>query len=86
MFYVYLLQSNIREEKFYLGFTNDLARRLSEHNRGESIYTEPFSPWHLVYYEAFVSERDARQRERKLKYHAKRMHELKKRLGGSIQF
>lgn len=53
MKYVYILQSEIHPDRFYIGSTNDLARRLSEHNNGESIHTNKFKPWKIKTYIAF---------------------------------
>jgi len=76
MFYVYLLR-NKRTQELYYGYTNNLKRRLDEHNKkGE---------WILVYYEASLSELDARERERKLKYYGQTRTCLKKRLRESLK-
>ena len=83
MFYVYLLQSTIKKE-FYLGSTNDLKQRLADHNNKKSTSTARYAPWKLIYYEAFRTEKDARNRESNLKHHGKGMSELKKRLKYSI--
>lgn len=66
MFYVYLLQSK-KSGDLYTGFTTDLKKRLLEHNRGESKSTKKRSDWHCIYYEACLSESDARRREDYLK-------------------
>ena len=66
MYYVYILKSK-RNGKFYKGFTKDLRRRIREHKTGNSIYTDNNRPWKLVYYEAFVAEKDARIEEQFLK-------------------
>jgi len=36
MFYVYILKSE-KDGKLYIGYTNDLKRRLEEHNSGKNI-------------------------------------------------
>jgi len=66
MHYVYILQSE-KNGKLYKGLTDDLKRRLKEHNSGNSTYTKSNGPWKLVYYEAFLSKRDARREELFLK-------------------
>jgi len=66
MYYVYFIQNEI--DKIYYGSTNDLKRRISEHNIGLSYSTKGHL-WRLVYYEAYSAEYDARQREKQLKYH-----------------
>ncbi len=80
MYYVYVLQNKIRSQ-IYVGSTNDLRRRLAEHNQGKERSTKRYMPWKLIYYEAFNSESFARQREMKLKYNGNAMKELKKRIG-----
>ena len=67
MFYVYILQSIIFPEHFYVGCTNDLKRRLKEHNNGNSVHTNKFKPWDLRGYIAFDSEEKAQIFEKFLK-------------------
>jgi len=66
MHYVYILKSK-KNGKFYKGLTDDLKRRIKEHNSGNSTFTRNNGPWELVYYEAFKSEKDARIEEKFLK-------------------
>jgi len=58
MFYVYLLHST-KDNGFYIGFSTDLKRRLSEHTRGDSFATKSRGPWKLIYYEAYTEREDA---------------------------
>lgn len=53
MKYVYILQSEIDPERFYTGSTNDLNRRLEEHNSGQSVHTNKYKPWKIKTYIAF---------------------------------
>ena len=48
MFYVYLLHS-AKDNGFYIGYSTDLKRRLSEHTRGASLATKSRGPWKLIY-------------------------------------
>ena len=66
MYYVYVLLS-LKDKKFYIGFTNDLKRRLKEHNSGKNISTKSRLPLELIYYEAHLSKADAERRERYFK-------------------
>ncbi len=66
MYYVYILKSE-RNGKLYKGLTNDLKRRIKEHNSGKSTFTRNNGPWKLIYYETFLSEKDARIEEKFLK-------------------
>ncbi len=47
MFYVYIIKS-ISTNQVYIGFTNNLKRRLNEHNSDDGIYTSKYAPWKLV--------------------------------------
>jgi len=66
MFYVYLLHST-KDNGFYIGFSTDLKRRLSEHRLGASFATKSRGPWKLIYYEAYTEREDAEGREKFLK-------------------
>lgn len=66
MFYAYVLKSG-KYNKLYTGYTNDLKRRLKEHNSGQSTYTRNKGPYELIYYEACLNEFDAKAREIYLK-------------------
>ena len=84
MYYVYLLKSDNASE-LYIGYTSDLRRRVAEHNRkGKKHTSRKNSTWTLVYYEAFKSQADAMERERKLKKHGSGKQELYKRLPNSL--
>jgi putative endonuclease len=66
MHYVYVLRS-LKDSKFYIGYTENLERRLNEHNDGKVTSTKHRSPFELVYYEACKNQKDALRRERYLK-------------------
>ena len=67
MKYVYLLESVEYRDQTYIGLTDDLRSRLSEHNRGHSSHTDKYKPWRLVTYVAFSDDRKAIEFERYLK-------------------
>ena len=83
MFYVYALKS-LKDGSLYIGSTNDLKRRIAEHNKGEGMSTKKRSPFELVYYEAYKAEKDARYREHNLKRFAVAHYHLKKRIACSL--
>jgi predicted GIY-YIG superfamily endonuclease len=56
MFYVYILRSLTFPDKIYIGHTNDLKRRINEHNSGASFHTSKFQPWKIECYLAFACE------------------------------
>ena len=82
MYYVYILENKLKGQ-IYTGSTNNLERRLAEHNSGKEISTKRYMPWALIYYEAYATEELARQREKKLKYNGNAIRELKRRIGGA---
>ena len=84
MHYVYLIKS-IKDKNFYIGSTNDLRRRLDEHNNGLVFSTKLRVPFELVYYEAYRVEKDARQREKNLKLRSRAFAQLKKRIQNSLK-
>jgi putative endonuclease len=65
--YVYLLESIASPAQRYVGITNDLRRRLSDHNAGRSKHTAKFVPWRVVTYLAFTDDLKAADFEQYLK-------------------
>jgi len=84
MFYVYILKSK-KDNRLYLGYTNDLRKRLKEHNLGLVNSTRLRTPLRLVYYEAYAIRQDATKREHNLKLRAKALRQLKNRVRGSLE-
>ena len=78
-YYRYILQS-LKDKKVYIGYTNDLKRRLQEHNTKKSLATKCRAPFKLVYYEAYLSKQNAQHRERNLKFWAQAYTALMKRI------
>jgi len=66
MGFLYILRS-ASSGRFYVGSTNDLERRMSEHNRSHSPATRGRGPWALVYSEALPTLLEARRRELEIK-------------------
>ena len=46
--YVYLLQSEAVPNQRYVGSTDNLKKRVAEHNAGASPHTSHWRPWKLV--------------------------------------
>lgn len=65
-FYTYILES-ASDDKIYIGYTNNLRRRIEEHNKGESFATEFRAPFRLIYFKACAEKEDAKRREKYLK-------------------
>ena len=62
---VYILQN--LEGRFYIGLSQDVARRLVQHNAGVSRWTRGRGPWSLVWTSASMTLSDARKLESLLK-------------------
>lgn len=82
MYYFYIIKNE--HEDLYYGSTNDLKRRLQEHQSGQSFATKGHN-WDLVYYEAFLDETDARDREQKIKNNTGTKKHLLRRISRSRQ-
>ena len=65
-YYVYILRS-LKSKKWYTGYTNDLRKRFSDHQKNLSAYTKGRGPFKLIYNQASLHEEDAKARERYLK-------------------
>lgn len=81
MYYVYFILNELNY--LYYGSTNDLRNRLMQHNSGKCISTKGHQ-WKLIYYEAYLSESDAREREQRLKYHGQALAQVKRRIRRSF--
>ena len=77
--FVYLLRSK-STGAFYVGWSTDLNRRVTDHNSGNSSYTKSRGPWELVGYEEFDNQEKAKKREKTLKHNPRMMLLFKKRL------
>lgn len=66
MYYVYILQSS-KSGILYYGYTEDLKKRVVEHNDGKSKFTKGHKPWQLVWYCAFEGKQKAKDFELYLK-------------------
>jgi len=62
----YILFSS-KLNKYYVGSTTDINRRIEDHNRGKEKFTSKGTPWVLVYSETFDELSVARKRERQIK-------------------
>ena len=83
MCYVYVIQNE--KKQFYIGYTTNLHNRLAAHNAGENASTRGHK-WHLVYFEAYVSERYALEREQSLKKNRRMKTILLNRVRESLSF
>lgn len=83
MFYVYVLKSKINN-KVYVGFSDNLKKRIKKHNQGLVQSTKNLRSLTLIYYEAYLSKKDALIREKRLKQFAKGFASLKNRIKNSL--
>ena len=81
---MYILRSESKVTKHYVGITQNILRRLNEHNAGKSKFTSGFVPWRVIHVEAFGSMKEARVREKYFKTGAGRRF-IKKSLPKSAE-
>lgn len=66
MYYTYVLQN--KDKSLYIGYSSNLKQRVHDHLNGKgSKITKNEDDWKLIYYEAYLSEKDALSREKFLK-------------------
>ena len=65
--FVYILKSLVSESRFYTGLTDDVERRLAEHNDGQTFSTKDDKPWKVVCSIWFENQDTAERFEKYLK-------------------
>nr|WP_330387845.1 GIY-YIG nuclease family protein [Anaerobium acetethylicum] len=66
MNYTYILKCS--DESLYTGWTNNLEKRIADHNSGKGAkYTRGRGPVSLLYYETFETREEAMRRENEIK-------------------
>jgi predicted GIY-YIG superfamily endonuclease len=78
VFYVYVLKDP-KSGALYYGFSGNLRQRFEQHQK-----MPKHAGWTLVYYEAYLHEQDARDRERMLKQYGAARGHLKQRITRSL--
>jgi putative endonuclease len=80
--YVYVLgcRSGVRHLT-YVGWTNDIARRLKQHNAGTGARATRGRNWVLLHTEMFADKREAMSRE----WHLKRDRGFRKQLAQALR-
>jgi len=66
MWYIYIIKS-VLNNRYYIGCTSNIERRILEHNNGYNISTKKDKPWKVVYCEEFNDQQKAYSREKKIK-------------------
>ena len=64
--FLYILQSQ-KDGDYYKGVTQDIEKRLFEHNTGQSTFTSTKTPWQLVYQKEMPNKRVAMIEKKRLK-------------------
>ena len=73
IFFVYIIYSPFLD-KFYVGYTSDLEKRLLDHNTGISDFTSRTSDWEMKYTESFPDRQLAMKREKEIKKKKSRIY------------
>lgn len=66
MYFVYAI-SSLTKNYIYVGLTDNVERRVMQHNKGYEKTTKPYLPYKIILIEEFVTRTDARKREKYLK-------------------
>lgn len=75
-FYVYILANHPRHTVLYVGFTDNLERRIHEHkNKIFKGFAAKYNCHKLVYFEEFADKEEALLREKQLKKYKRQWKE-----------
>ena len=66
MYNIYAIQSQV-DKRLYVGISENVIRRVKEHNLGQVFSTRGYRPWILVYTEKVKNRLEARKREKYFK-------------------
>ena len=66
MFTTYILKSLIKDY-YYIGHSENVQKRLSEHNAKRNKSTKPYAPFKITYKENFETKGEAFKREQQIK-------------------
>lgn len=83
MFFTYVLYGQ-HDGKLYIGYSSDVVERFRRHCVGDVPATKHRRPLELIYYEAHLTEREAKRREKFLKGGAGRI-QLKAQLDSTLK-
>jgi len=81
-YYVYMLKSKGIKSVSYVGYTNNLKKRVDLHNSGKGAKFTRGRKWILIYKEKFESKNEAISRE----YYIKRNKQLRKKIKDNIKW
>ena len=81
--FVYVIGSvDAPPHRTYVGWTNDLDKRLAAHNLGKGARSTSGRQWTLLYAERYRTRSEAMSRE----WHLKRERQFRARLKSNLQF
>ena len=66
MYFVYIIHSQ-KKDRYYIGVTADIKKRLASHNSGANHSTRAYIPWVVIYQEEYIDKRSAWLREKQIK-------------------
>ena len=76
---VYLIASKNKKKTIsYVGYTNNIEKRLKLHNSGKGAKFTKGKKWKLIYYKSYISKIVAMKQEYALKKNYKLRNKLKK--------
>ena len=78
MYYVYMLKTRGIKSITYVGYTNNLKKRLALHNAGKGAKFTRGRKWTLIYKENFKSKKEAISREYYIKTNRSLRNNIKK--------
>ena len=78
IYYVYMLKSKGVKSVTYVGYTNNLAKRINQHNTGKGAKFTRGRKWKLAYYKKYDSKILAMREEYKLKKNYKLRSKIKR--------
>ena len=84
MYYIYIIKS-LKDLGYYIGSTDNINKRLKEHNQGKTKSIKHRIPFILKYTEEYSAKKEAKQREIKLKNNYQARKELLLKLGFDIK-
>ena len=67
-YFVYMIQTECNStKKTYVGYTNNLEKRIKLHNKGKGAKSTKGRKWKLIYYETYTNKNEALKNEYSLK-------------------
>ena len=79
IYYVYMLKSKSVKPVTYVGYTNNIVKRIGLHNSGKGAKFTRGRKWRLIYKEKFKSKNEAISREYYIKNNRNLREQIKKK-------